>query len=253
MMVKVSGKVYFHQFSSQEDSWEFVVAPDQYQNLPEESEAREVVPTDRVLLHRVQDGRIVPSWAFWTLVPPWIESPCGVSTATSGGERLVPPPRTHFNSRQDTLTGSVAWRNLLSRNRCVVFADSFLEWSDSALLAGGPKRVGDFSLASGEPMCLAGIYSPVRVGDREILTVSVVTTDPNEMLRTLPHHRMPAILRGGDLKRWMDPRETAPRLALHPTDDVLMRSRIRPVGASRRRTGSRRKEDDLALDLGLDR
>lgn len=253
MMVKVSGKVYFHQFSSQEDGWEYVVAPDQYQGLPEEDEPREVAPTDQVLVHRVVEGRIVPFWAFWTLVPPWIEAPCALGTTASGGERLVPPSRTHFNSRADTLVGSKGWRNLLAHNRCVLFADSFFEWSDEPMLAGGPKQVGRFSLASGDPMAFAGICSPVRVEDREVLTVSVVTTLPNNMLQSLPHHRMPAILQGPDLSRWMDPRSTDPQQALHPTPDIRMESKVLPANRYRELTNKRIPPQDLVLDLGFDR
>lgn len=253
MLVRVSGKVYFHQFSSQEDGWEYVVAPDQYQSLPEEDEPREVAPTDQVLIHRVVGGRIVPDWGFWTLVPPWIEAPCALGTASSGRERLVPPARTHFNSRADTLTGSKGWKALLEHNRCVLFADAFFEWSDAEMLAGRAKQVGRFSLASGEPMMLAGICSPVRVEDREVLTVSVVTTSPNAMLQSLPHHRMPAILRGKDRSRWMDPKSTQPQLALHPTPEAQMESRVEPAKRYRELAGSRISLDDLVLDLGMDR
>ncbi|MBK9578823.1 MAG: SOS response-associated peptidase family protein [Fibrobacterota bacterium] len=229
MLVRVSGKVYFHQFSSQEDGWEYVVAPDQYQSLPEEDEPREVAPTDRVLIHRVVGGRIVPDWGFWTLVPPWIESRCALATTLAGRDRLVPPARTHFNSRQDTLTGSVGWRRLLQGNRCVLFADAFFEWSDTELLVGRTKQVGRFSLASGDPMAFAGIFSPVRIGDRQCMTVSVVTTSPNSGLESLPHHRMPAILRGDDLRRWMDPASAHPEHSLHSTSDDAMESRILPA------------------------
>lgn len=61
MIVQVDGVSYYHQFSSQEDGWEFVVAPDIYQGLGIEDSAREVRPTDGVILHRVVGGALVPS------------------------------------------------------------------------------------------------------------------------------------------------------------------------------------------------
>lgn len=230
MVVKIQGKVYFHQFSSQENGWEYLPAPDRYQSLGEDDNLREVAPTDPILLHRVVGNQILPQWGFWTLVPPWIESPCSVASFGEGRQRLVPPPRTHFNSRQDTLVGSPGWRRILEHNRCVVFADAFYEWSDSDLLdAGQTKMMGRFRLASGLPMALAGVWSPVRVGEREILTASVVTTAPNAQLRSLPHHRMPAILSGEDLRGWLDPRFESPERLLHPTSQEQIHAEISPA------------------------
>jgi len=38
----------------------------------------------------------------------------------------------------------------------------------------------------------------------------VVTREPNSLLEGLPHHRMPAILLGDTLHRWLDPNDLSP-------------------------------------------
>lgn len=216
MIVQVNGVAYYHQFSSQEDGWEFVIAPDHYQDLGFQEEAREVRPTDPVTLHRVRDGALRPEQAFWTLVPPWTESATTLRE-TRDGARLVPPPQTHFNSRRDTLLKSSGWKRLLATQRGVLLADAFLEWSDEEMLAGGTKLVGRFRLSGDRLMPLACIWNEVQVGDRTVTTCSVVTVPPNELMATLPHHRMPAVLLGDRLGAWLDPRTPDPERCLQTT------------------------------------
>jgi len=226
MVVKMNGKAYFHQLNSQDGAWEFTPAPDKYDDLPQEEASREVAPTSQVWVHRVEGREIVPEPAFWTLVPPWTESVTNLALASDGSPRLVPPPRTHFNSRKDTLVKSKGWRKLLERNRCVLFMDEFLEWSDEEMLPPGQKQVGRYGLANGKPMAVAAIWSPARIPGGEILTCSVVTCEPNELLRALPHHRMPALLEGEALHRWLDPTQSHPEELLRPTDSGRMCSRV---------------------------
>jgi putative SOS response-associated peptidase YedK len=228
MIVKVDGVNYYHQFSSQEHGWEFVVAPGAYQELGVRPAAREVRPTDPVVLHRVRDGELRPDPAFWTLVPPWTESVASVRE-TRDGERLVPPPRTHFNSRRDTLAKSAGWKRLLSTQRGVLLADAFLEWSDDELLAGAPKKAGRFRLTDDRLMPLACIWNDIRIGDRTVTTCSVVTVPPNELLASLPHHRMPAVLLGSALGAWLNPRTPDPELCLQTTLGPEFESTILPT------------------------
>lgn len=236
MIVVKDGKAYFHQFNSREGAWEYVLAPDKYQQIDEalrkwgKPSAEVVAPTEQVVLHRLVGREIVPDIAYWQLVPPWIEQPCELAQTRAGRPRLRPPPRTHFNSRQDTLTGSPGWRRMLQRNRGVVFAQAFFEWSDEEMLRGGEKLVGRFELADGGMMAMAAIWSETRSVDGDLVqTCSVVTTNPNETLQSLPHHRMPAILRGDELLQWLDPRTESPESLLHPTPDGAIRGEILPA------------------------
>lgn len=228
MIVKIDGKAYHKQFSSQENGWELVVAPERYQHLGDQDPAREVRPTDRVLLHRVREGELVPEEAFWTLVPPWTDS--GVTLReTPDGPRLVPPPHTHFNSRRETLLKSNGWRRLLAGQRGVLLADAFLEWSDDGMLAGSAKKAGRFRLTGQRLMPLACIWNEILLGERTVTTCSVVTVPPNELLASLPHHRMPAVLLGSSLGAWLDPRTPDPERCLQTTLGIEFESTILPA------------------------
>ena len=230
MVVLIDGLAYFHYFSSQEKGWTYRLAPTQYQTDPDWWRTpREVRPTESVLIHRLSGNEIDADWGFWSLVPPWIEDTCALVRTSQGNVRLVPPPRTHFNSRRDTLLKSPGWRRLLGSHRCVILADSFFEWSDTELLAGRPKLVGRFRLTNQRIMPLAGIWSTVRIEGAEVLTASVVTAEPNVQLASLPHHRMPAILLGQDLERWLDPTNPNPEDALHATPEAEITAEIVPA------------------------
>lgn len=228
MIVKIDGKAYYKQFSSQENGWDLVMAPERYQRLGDDEPAREVRPTDRVVLHRVLDGVLVPDEAFWTLVPPWTESATALRE-TGDGPRLVPPPQTHFNSRRDTLLKSPGWRRLLSTQRGVLLADAFLEWSDEEMLAGGTKLAGRFRLSRDRLMPLACVWNDIRIGGRTVTTCSVVTVPPNELMASLPHHRMPAVLLGSALGAWLDPHTPDPERCLQTTLGEEFESTILPA------------------------
>ena len=166
-------------------------------------------------------------------MPPWVEAPSRLVESSNGRLRLVPPKQTHFNSRKDTLTKSPGWRRLLRDNRCVLFADAFFEWSDAELLAGRPKRAGRYQLTGRRLMPLAAIYSPVHIEGNSVMTVSVVTAEPNAQLGSLPHHRMPAILLGADLAKWLDPENSEPEAALHATPGEEIDAEVVPAGRYR--------------------
>jgi putative SOS response-associated peptidase YedK len=239
MIMLREGKAYFHQLNSQEGQWEYVLAPEKYQQIDEALRERagttdastpvEIAPTQRVVIQRVVGRELVPEFAFWTLVPPWVETRSEVVSTGAGEPRLKPPPRCHFNSRKDTLLKSSGWQRMLQKNRCVLWIDSFLEWSDEEILAGRQKLVGRFGLTCHRPMPVAGIWSTAMTQDGPVQTCSVVTCEPNSLLQDLPHHRMPAILLGDALHRWLDPNDPTPETVLHPTESDEFESRVVPA------------------------
>jgi putative SOS response-associated peptidase YedK len=212
----------------------------------------EIAPTESVLLHRIEAGHLVEELAYWTLVPPWVEAPAELAPSRDGRLRLVAPPRTHFNSRRDTLVRSAGWRKLLAFHRCVVVVDGFWEWSDSDLLPKGqPGKVGRFRMQGGRPMVLAGIWSPARIQGDEVQTCSVVTTSPNSVLESLPHHRMPAILEGADLEAWLDPDNSHPETALHLTLPEELEAQIEILGMGGHSSSRLRERTQERLELPL--
>jgi len=227
------GRVYWEFFSSSEREWIRQLAPAQYQHGPLKwtpPKPRQVAPTESVSLFRWIGDQVVAQPSYWQLVPPWVREPTEVVTTRAGTTRLRPPPRTHFNSRMDTLISSPGWRRMLAHNRGVVFADAFFEWSDEDLLQPGqPKLAGRFELTGGRLMALAAIWSEAKTPDGLVPTCSIVTTGPNAALQGLPHHRMPAILHGEELFRWLDPKTEHPERLVHPTLDDEIVSTIVPA------------------------
>jgi putative SOS response-associated peptidase YedK len=127
----------------------------------------------------------------WGLLPGWVRD---VKTA--------PKP---INARAETLTEKPSFRQLLQRRRCLVLADSFYEWQQTAG-AKGPKTPHRILLRDEAPFAFAGLWD--EWADRstgEVLpTFTIITTAPNELMAQL-HNRMPVILpdRAAELA-WLD-------------------------------------------------
>ena len=123
----------------------------------------------------------------WGLIPHWAK---GMPT----GSPLI-------NARAETVAEKPAFRDALSRRRCLILADGFYEWQK----AGGAKRPMRVVMQSGQPFAFAGLWSvwndpqgsPVR-------SCAIITTPANDLLRPI-HHRMPAILPEELEAPWLDP------------------------------------------------
>ena len=67
------------------------------------------------------------------------------------------------------------------------------------------KRQALFYLKDQKPFFFAGVYDIAKDNDgNDFPSVNIITTEPNEFLKSLPHHRMPAILQQEDIGHWMD-------------------------------------------------
>jgi putative SOS response-associated peptidase YedK len=123
----------------------------------------------------------------WGLVPSWSRDPA------SG-----PKP---INARAETLAEKPSFRQLLSRKRCLVLADSFYEWQVTER-GKIPHRI---LLKNEEPFAFAGLWDEwLDRGTGELHpTFTIITTEPNELMAKL-HNRMPVILPGPDAERaWL--------------------------------------------------
>ena len=97
-----------------------------------------IVPTSYEPILIADHGSVALHYAHWWLVPSWADKQ--VKWRVSGtGEKtfswIGPQPKSHFNSRWDTLTnpGNHYWNGLLNSKRCLIPADGFMEWPDDAL------------------------------------------------------------------------------------------------------------------------
>lgn len=132
----------------------------------------------------------------WGLVPPWASGP-------SVGSRTI-------NARAESLRTKPFFKEAVVARRCLVPADGFYEWVREA--AGRvPHWIHD---PGGLPMSLAGLWARWDGAGREPLyAFAIITVRPCEIVRSLLHDRMPAIVPARDRAAWLD-KSTSPEDAL---------------------------------------
>ncbi len=107
-----------------------------------------------------------------------------------------------FNARSESAAEKASFKGPLRYKRAIVSANGFYEWKRE----GGAKTPYYIQLSGGKPIGFAGLYDVWR---DELLSCTILTTTPNELMATL-HDRMPVILSPDDYERWLDPSVTDP-------------------------------------------
>jgi len=145
----------------------------------------------------------------WGLIPSWAKDP-------SIGNRM-------FNARAETISEKPSFKNAFQKRRCLIPADGFYEWQK----IGRIKKPLRFSLKSGEPFGLAGLYETwISPEQKPINTCTIITTEPNDILRPI-HDRMPVIVRKDQEADWIDPgnhnqKELLSIFESYPSDEMTM-------------------------------
>ena len=145
----------------------------------------------------------------WGLIPSWAKDP-------SIGYKM-------FNARAETIAEKPSFKNAFQKRRCLIPADGFYEWQQ----LGKVKKPLRFSLKSGEPFGLAGLYETwISPEKKPINTCTIITTVPNDLLRSI-HDRMPVILPKNLEAAWIDPdnhnqKELLSTLKPYPSDEMTM-------------------------------
>lgn len=156
----------------------------------------------------------------WGLVPFWSKDPGsgGRGGAAAGGM---------INAKSETAAEKPAFRHAFQRQRCLVPADSFFEWKT---LDARTKQPYLIRRRDRQPFAFAGIWdrwrSRERAQDSVIESFTILTTDPNDLVRDV-HDRMPVIIHPDDYDRWLDPRiedpaQLKPLLAPLPAEHMEM-------------------------------
>ncbi len=167
-----------------------------------------IAPTQPVVAVWEESGYRDARLARWGLVPRWVKDP-----------RDFP---LIINARAETMAQKPAFRDALKHQRCVLPASGYYEWQTDA---AGRKRPHYVTFRDGRPMVMAGFYATwVGPEGEEIDTVAVVTVPANGDL-THVHDRMPALLEGDAVDKWLDVRnvraeEAAP--AIRPAAEGTM-------------------------------
>jgi putative SOS response-associated peptidase YedK len=145
----------------------------------------------------------------WGLIPSWSKDP-------SIGNRM-------FNARAETLSEKPSFKNAFQKRRCLIPVDGFYEWQKM----GKVKKPLRFSLRSGKPFGLAGLYETwISPEQKPIHTCTIITTEPNDLLRPI-HNRMPVIVQKEWEATWIDPdnrnqKELLSILKPYKADEMLM-------------------------------
>ena len=123
-----------------------------------------------------------------------------------------------FNARTETVRERPMFRYDYESRRCIVPARKFYEWKKMENGQKGRKEKYDF-FAEGEILFMAGIWHKELEGDR----FTVLTREAAGCMKEI-HDRMPLLLTGGDIEKWLFSRKEADRL-LSGSFDRLQRRR----------------------------
>ena len=146
-----------------------------------------IAPTQTVPVVLTLSGERTVTPAKWALIPSWAKDPAQLKTNL-------------FNARSETAAEKASFKGPLRYKRAIIPASGFFEWKRE----GTRKTPHYIQLAGGEPIGFAGLYDVWR---DELLSCTILTTSPNELMATL-HDRMPVILSPEDYDRWLDPSMT---------------------------------------------
>jgi putative SOS response-associated peptidase YedK len=178
-----------------------------------------IAPTQDVLVVRADpsDSRRAAAMMRWGLIPSW-----------SASEKVSGPPM--INARAETLADKPTFRTAVRRRRCLIPADGFYEWQQTAGGSRGKKQPYYIHRPDGAPFAFAGLWEKWTQRSMEpstnpsikgmgndslaIESCTIVTTAANAALREL-HDRMPVILAPGDYAAWLDAKVEDPATLQH--------------------------------------
>jgi putative SOS response-associated peptidase YedK len=126
----------------------------------------------------------------WGLVPHWSKEP-RVKYST-------------INARAETVASSSVYRDPFKTKRCLVPANGFFEWKQTAT-----GKIPYFIHLKHEKMfAFAGVYDIWKDAEgKEFKSFAIITTTPNSLMQPI-HNRMPVILTKEHEEVWLAPEET---------------------------------------------
>ena len=159
-----------------------------------------VAPTNAIPAVRLVNGTRVAASYLWGFLPPNAPSRAFISQYFT------------FNARDDKIVTGRLYSKPFKNQRCLIVVSAWFEWPK----IGGAKKGTPCTIVptTGDLLVFAGLWGPwtdpaTGIGHD---TATVITTEPNELVADLPHHRMPAILPASDWATWLDPASPAPDL-----------------------------------------
>lgn len=147
-----------------------------------------IAPKDEALAIRMVDGRRQFAQFNWSLIPSWSET------------KKV--PYTTFNARAERVKSTPAYRSAYKKRRCLVLADSYIEWKKE----GKERLPTRYEVDGGLPFAMAGLWEawhdPADQAAPAFESCTVIITAANELAAAV-HDRMPVILDAADYDGWL--------------------------------------------------
>ena len=167
----------------------FDVPPPEFEYRPRFN----IAPTQDVPVVAQDEGGRRMGLLRWGLIPSWAKDP-------AMGSRLI-------NARSETVDQKPSFRSAFRRRRCLVPADGFYEWRKDDGEGGGGKGTRTpywIHRSSRAPFAFAGLWERWEPPQGDpLFTFTILTTEATPGLRPI-HPRMPVILEGNALGRWLD-------------------------------------------------
>jgi putative SOS response-associated peptidase YedK len=188
---------------------EFSIRSNHYQLLLPDSG---FYPLNQVPIVRLDDqGEREMVAAEWGLLPFWWKPSDKVPKRSSFQRKC-------FNARSEDVDKKPTYREAFKRRRCLLPGSEFLE------------KGFYFRFADERTFAFAGLWETWNGADDETVeSCTLLTTEPNELVRSVGHHRMPVLLADeAAYTAWLNPEKPERGLIEHlfaPTDPALMVNR----------------------------
>ena len=147
-----------------------------------------IAPSHQILAIRTRNHhqRREPVLLKWGLVPSWADDP-------SIGARLT-------NARAETAATKPSFRTSFYRQRCLIPADGFYEWSN----IDGKKQPYYIHLQPNEPFALGGLWDTWERKGVKMETCTILTCSANQAVQHI-HPRMPVVIQPERYDAWLEP------------------------------------------------
>ncbi len=153
-----------------------------------------IAPTEEVLAIVAPKGEPEARLLRWGLVPPWA--------------RDLKDAAKRINARMETVATTPAYRGLIPKGsrRALQLADGYFEWLKPERRSE-PRQPFLFQVDGGAPFAFAAVWTPAKVQEEWVQSVSLLTCDSaSNRVAAAIHDRMPVILADPEAWRvWLDP------------------------------------------------
>ena len=156
--------------------------------------------------------------AIWPLIPFWCHGELPkFATANCRSE-----PDESFSK---TVQNKPAFRDAWQKNRrCLIPFSWFYEWDQRTQ----PKQPWMVSLKDDAIMAMAGLWDVTENSSGQtLLSCTIVTTAPNQLLHDIGHHRSPVLLAPSDWDQWLQGEQSQAEGLLKPClSEILQGNRV---------------------------